>query len=157
MNYEQKYLKYKSKYNQLKCQLKGGAPKFPNADASGMRVIIDRSRVAKIESSKLVGGTYMYKITYVDKDPRVEEDNVNENRIISFPRNIRTINPDKYYIIEPKRKIFFTIGGIKKSGQIVRIIEDENETYDIFDPHNFFLIAGKPVYIQIPREYITFD
>jgi hypothetical protein len=25
MNFEQKYLKYKSKYNQLKCQLKGGA------------------------------------------------------------------------------------------------------------------------------------
>ena len=154
MNFEQKYLQYKFKYLNLKNQV-GGEPKFPNAGVSGSRVIIDRSRIAKVISSKLVSGIYEYTVEYVDVDPRVKIEHVKESRIISFPKNKINLN-DANNILQPKTEIYFRNGGSKKKGRIIGIVENDNETYEVYDPTNIVFYDGIK-FIQIERANITFS
>jgi len=72
----------------------------------GSRVIIDRSRIAKIID--IIGTTGIkptYKIEYVDVIPRKILDNVTEDRIINCPKSIVS---DTYKILKPTQKVKYS-------------------------------------------------
>jgi len=56
MNFEQKYLKYKSKYNQLKCQLKGGACNPPPNPNDLEHISLDQYANIPIARLETIGG-----------------------------------------------------------------------------------------------------
>jgi hypothetical protein len=108
MDFYNKYKKYKNKYLELK-KLIGGGPGFKLGNVSGKRVIVKRSRIAKIISSvpiysKELGNTYSYTVEYTDRNPKTQESNITEKDIIHFPKNIKQ-DPDTYKIYQPGKKV----------------------------------------------------
>lgn len=77
----------------------------------GSRIIIDRSRIAKIID--IIGTTGIkptYKIEYVDVTPRKILDNVTEDRIINCPKSISN---DKYQILKNGQKVIYSSAEMK--------------------------------------------
>jgi hypothetical protein len=103
MSYEQKYLKYKTKYLNLQ-NLNGGAS-F-SLSKPGQRVIIDRIRIAKIikvcDGTTPAGIVSSYDIEYVDVAPRTVLRNVSEDRIMLAPN---TVTRDDYRILAPDTRV----------------------------------------------------
>jgi len=103
MSYEQKYLKYKQKYLNLK-NLSGGASY--SLSGPGQRVIIDRIRIAKIikvcDGATPAGIVSSYDIEYVDVAPRTVLRNVSEDRIMLAPN---TVTRDDYKILAPDTRV----------------------------------------------------
>jgi hypothetical protein len=138
MNYEQKYLKYKGKYLDLKKQAGGG--KFL-LSVNGSRVIVDRNRIAKIitvcDTHQDLGIGSFYAVDYVDTNPREREKSIKEDRIILCPRDIKN---DKHIIL--RKGLPVLIDG-RRLATIIQIADNNggDESYDIkYDdgrPENF--------------------
>jgi hypothetical protein len=125
MNYEQKYLKYKSKYLNLKNQ--SGSGKFP-LGTDGRRVIVDRKALAKIisvcENTAELGGKTLYTVEYVGQLERKRESNISEDRIILAPN---TFTNDRRKIFQPYQQVFITNGANRERAMIIKIRDTNGE------------------------------
>jgi hypothetical protein len=123
MNYEKKYLMYKSKYLNLKNQSGGGI--FP-LGTDGRRVIVDRKALAKIisvcENTDELGGRTLYTVDYVGQMVRKRESNISEDRIILAPN---TFTNDRRNIFQPNQEVIIT-NGVNKERAIIIKIRDTN-------------------------------
>jgi adenosine deaminase CECR1 len=153
-----KYNECKIKCDHETCKLElktqnGGDPKFPISGVSGKRVIINRSRIAKIISSNIKDGNYIYKIEYTDTEPRTQEDNILEKNIMNFPSNIHALNPDKYILLKPGQYVKYMFGSTERKGYILSIRNSESELYAITTKKQIYTFIDAET-SNIPRENI---
>jgi hypothetical protein len=138
--YEEKYLKYKDKYLELKKQI-GGYHFSPGAN-----VIIDRKRIARISYvRKNHDGSYIYNIFYLD-NPSETLDNIKDDRIILLPKNIKDV---KYKIFQPFELITRKSDG--KNFMIVKIRNTGGES-EIYEAEEQSRRIGDKVSILIDRK-----